>query len=240
MAGAVGAVGAVNGNGNGNGLSTATAIATTNDDDDDDDGSSLSSFCDSSSSPSSSSSGDNRADDDMEDFAPVSGSVRGRGVRGRGREWERERKRKRGGDGDGDGDGTVLSVRSGRAWSGGWGGSRGEGGRGGKVEVKETKTSKLGIKKTATKVRKRPAKQEVNGDGEVQIHAPDGWEEVYAAVREMRKKGGAPVDTMGCERLAAVEMSPVVSAFLSHVFLAFASPPPPLLRDTNGRQSGSS
>lgn len=44
-------------------------------------------------------------------------------------------------------------------------------------------------------------------DGDVTIHAPAHWEEVYDAVREMRKDGGAPVDTMGCERLADPSMS---------------------------------
>ena len=63
----------------------------------------------------------------------------------------------------------------------------------------------------AKKARKQPAKKMVNVTGEVEIHAPANWEEIYEAVREMRKKVLAPVDTMGCERLAEEHLSERVS-----------------------------
>ena len=61
--------------------------------------------------------------------------------------------------------------------------------------------------KGARKVKRQPAKEVKGEDGDVKIHPPLHWEEVYEAVREMRKAGGAPVDTMGCERLADIKMS---------------------------------
>ncbi|MCJ1304416.1 DNA N-glycosylase and apurinic/apyrimidinic (AP) lyase [Hypocenomyce scalaris] len=59
-------------------------------------------------------------------------------------------------------------------------------------------------------VRRQPAKRTVTEAGEVEIHPPDNWEEIYAAVTEMRKKVLAPVDTMGCETLAEEQASPRV------------------------------
>ena len=60
------------------------------------------------------------------------------------------------------------------------------------------------------KVRRLPAKKIVNDNGEVEIHPPDNWEEIYSAVTEMRKRVLAPVDTMGCETLAEDQASPRV------------------------------
>jgi len=61
------------------------------------------------------------------------------------------------------------------------------------------------------KVRK-PARQVKNEDtGEVEIHPPNDWAEVYNVVKEMRTNGAAQnaaVDTMGCERLAQEDVSP--------------------------------
>ena len=61
------------------------------------------------------------------------------------------------------------------------------------------------------KGRKQPAKKVVNDSGEVEIHPPANWEEIYEAVREMRKRVLAPVDTMGCETLAEEHLSERVS-----------------------------
>ena len=61
------------------------------------------------------------------------------------------------------------------------------------------------------KAKRQPAKRVVNGAGEVEIEAPVNWEEIYDAVREMRKEKRAPVDTMGCETLAEVHLTPRVS-----------------------------
>ena len=60
------------------------------------------------------------------------------------------------------------------------------------------------------KLRRQPAKKIVNEAGEVKIHPPAKWEEVYGAVKEMRKSVLAPVDTMGCETLADERLSPRV------------------------------
>lgn len=87
-------------------------------------------------------------------------------------------------------------------------GNEGKGDREGEVKAK-------GKANEAKKVRRQPVKEVKSEDAEVKIHPPAHWEEVYEAVREMRKGGGAPVDTMGCERLADRNMSEKVS-FIHH------------------------
>ena len=71
------------------------------------------------------------------------------------------------------------------------------------------KLEEVGSGKPKT-VRRQPAKSIVEENGEVEIHPPDNWEEIYSAVTEMRKRVLAPVDTMGCERLAEEHASPRV------------------------------
>lgn len=62
-----------------------------------------------------------------------------------------------------------------------------------------------------SKARRQPAKEVIDhATGEVKVHPPPNWEEVYDAVKEMRKRVLAPVDTMGCERLADEALSPQV------------------------------
>ena len=61
------------------------------------------------------------------------------------------------------------------------------------------------------KAKRQPAKRIVNDAGEAEIVAPANWEEIYDAVREMRKERLAPVDTMGCETLAEEHLTPRVS-----------------------------
>jgi endonuclease-3 len=79
-----------------------------------------------------------------------------------------------------------------------------------KTEVEDTVTFSP-TKEQKVKVRK-PARQVKNEDtGEVEIHPPNDWAEVYAAVKEMRTVGtarNAAVDTMGCERLGDDAASP--------------------------------
>jgi endonuclease III len=79
-----------------------------------------------------------------------------------------------------------------------------------KTEVEESITFSASPSKDR-RVRK-PARQVKNEEtGEVEIHPPNDWEEVYALVKEMRTKGaarGAAVDTMGCESLAMDSVSP--------------------------------
>ena len=76
-----------------------------------------------------------------------------------------------------------------------------------KVEEDELKRSSSKTKR----VKRQPARRKVNEAGEVEIHPPTNWEEIYDAVRVMRKRVLAPVDTMGCERLARDTMSERVS-----------------------------
>ena len=62
------------------------------------------------------------------------------------------------------------------------------------------------------KARRQPAKKVVRNDGTVQYEAPLNWEEVFEVTREMRKNNLAPVDTMGCERIADPKLSLKVRA----------------------------
>ena len=63
----------------------------------------------------------------------------------------------------------------------------------------------------ATKAKRQPAKRIVNVAGDEAVQPPGDWEEIYEAVREMRKEKLAPVDTMGCETLAEEHLTPRVS-----------------------------
>jgi endonuclease-3 len=76
------------------------------------------------------------------------------------------------------------------------------------------------------KVRKA-ARQVKNEDtGEVDIHPPNDWAEVYAIVKEMRTAGvaqHAAVDTMGCERLAEETVSPKVKRYHTLTALMLSS-----------------
>jgi len=75
----------------------------------------------------------------------------------------------------------------------------------------------------------QPARKAVKQDGQVEIHPPPQWEETYAAVKEMRKKILAPVDTMGCETLAEAHASPRVrpptTPSLSQTYVLTPYPP---------------
>lgn len=63
----------------------------------------------------------------------------------------------------------------------------------------------------ARKAKRQPAWRIFNEAGEEKVEPPANWEEVYDAVREMRKERLAPVDTMGCETLADERVTPRVS-----------------------------
>ncbi|KAI4096415.1 MAG: hypothetical protein LQ344_000923 [Seirophora lacunosa] len=73
------------------------------------------------------------------------------------------------------------------------------------------------------KGRKQPAKKVVTETGEVAIHPPANWEEIYAAVQEMRKQVLAPVDTMGCESLAEDHRTPQDQRFQTLIALMLSS-----------------
>ena len=63
----------------------------------------------------------------------------------------------------------------------------------------------------ARKAKRQPAKRIVNAVGDEEVKPPGDWEEIYEAVRDMRKEKLAPVDTMGCETLAEEHRTPRVS-----------------------------
>ncbi len=71
--------------------------------------------------------------------------------------------------------------------------------------------------KKPRKAWRQSTKSTVNRPGEVEIHPPANWEEIYDAVKEMRKLHLAPVDTMGCETLAEEHLTPRVRATISSI-----------------------
>ncbi|KAI0479546.1 DNA glycosylase [Xylaria cf. heliscus] len=79
-----------------------------------------------------------------------------------------------------------------------------------------------------TKRRRQPARTTADpATGGSAISPPADWDEMYAAVRLMRQEGGAasdaPVDTMGCERLALATASPRDQRFQTLVALMLSS-----------------
>jgi endonuclease-3 len=81
-----------------------------------------------------------------------------------------------------------------------------------KTEIED----KISFSPTKDRKARKPARPIKNEDtGEVEIHPPNDWAEVYAAVMEMRTKGtaqNAAVDTMGCERLGLDTVGPKVKS----------------------------
>ncbi|KAL6715878.1 alpha,alpha-trehalase nth1 [Lecanora helva] len=73
------------------------------------------------------------------------------------------------------------------------------------------------------KAKRQPAKRIVNEVGEEEVQPPGKWEEVYDAVKEMRKERLAPVDTMGCETLAEEHLTPRDKRFQTLIALMLSS-----------------
>ena len=73
------------------------------------------------------------------------------------------------------------------------------------------------------KPRRAPAKRIVSPSGHVKIDAPPNWEEIYNLTKEMRSRVIAPVDTVGCERLADVQATPKDRRFQTLVALMLSS-----------------
>jgi endonuclease-3 len=73
------------------------------------------------------------------------------------------------------------------------------------------------------KPRRQPSKRITNSSGEVKIEAPTDWEILYNLTKEMRKTLLAPVDTMGCERLADTNASPRDQRFQTLISLMLSS-----------------
>ena len=86
----------------------------------------------------------------------------------------------------------------------------------------DLKTEDDGITRNK-KGRRQPARIRANEAGEVEIHPPGNWEEIYDAVREMRKLHLAPVDTMGCETLAEEHLTPRDKRFQTLIALMLSS-----------------
>ncbi|KAL8825052.1 MAG: hypothetical protein Q9191_004651 [Dirinaria sp. TL-2023a] len=73
------------------------------------------------------------------------------------------------------------------------------------------------------KAKRQPAKQSINDAGEVEIHPPANWAEIYDSVKEMRKTAIAPVDTMGCETLAEEHLTARDKRFQTLIALMLSS-----------------
>ncbi|KAI0102008.1 DNA glycosylase [Nemania sp. FL0031] len=92
-----------------------------------------------------------------------------------------------------------------------------------------TTTTTTSAAPTESKKRQRkPARKTTDpSTGESTISPPTDWEEMYAIVQSMRSEGGAasnaPVDTMGCERLALTTVSPRDQRFQTLVALMLSS-----------------
>ena len=80
-----------------------------------------------------------------------------------------------------------------------------------------------GARKNGKKAKRQPAKRIVGENGDVKFEPPANWEEVYAAVKEMRKSRLAPVDTMGCETLAEEHLSAKDRRFQTLIALMLSS-----------------
>jgi endonuclease-3 len=74
---------------------------------------------------------------------------------------------------------------------------------------------------------RKPARQVKNEEtGEIEIHPPNDWAEVYSMVKEMRLNGSAQnaaVDTMGCDRLGLDTVTPKVKRFQTLTALMLSS-----------------
>ncbi|KAI1270028.1 DNA glycosylase [Xylariaceae sp. FL1019] len=99
------------------------------------------------------------------------------------------------------------------------------------VSTTITQSDDLDIKPEPTSPRKnprKPARKVTNrSTGQTTIEPPSNWQEIYNTIRVMRAPGGtasnAPVDTMGCERLALRSAPPIVQRFQTLVALMLSS-----------------
>lgn len=92
-----------------------------------------------------------------------------------------------------------------------------------KTEIEETVTFSPAKER---KVRKPARKVKNEETGDIEIHPPNDWAEVYAVVKEMRTSGAAQhaaVDTMGCERLAQEEVTPKIKRYHTLTALMLSS-----------------
>ena len=95
-----------------------------------------------------------------------------------------------------------------------------------KAEITEITMSSIPSPTKARRVRKPARVIKATGAGGVKVEPPSDWEEMYALVKEMRLTGPAAhaaVDTMGCERLAGKDASPLDRRFHTLVALMLSS-----------------
>ncbi|KAI1008170.1 hypothetical protein K3495_g73 [Podosphaera aphanis] len=78
------------------------------------------------------------------------------------------------------------------------------------------------VKPRKTSLSRRPTKKSES----VAVSAPENWAEMYAVVKEMRSSGAArnaPVDSMGCERIAEPGVSPRIRRYHTLTALMLSS-----------------
>ncbi|KAI0450298.1 DNA glycosylase [Xylaria acuta] len=99
-----------------------------------------------------------------------------------------------------------------------------------KVESENATAAARTTRAEPAKRQRKPARKTTDpstGESTIIISPPTDWEEMYAVVRSMRGEGGAasnaPVDTMGCERLALATASPRDRRFQTLVALMLSS-----------------
>ncbi|CDS07453.1 hypothetical protein LRAMOSA01402 [Lichtheimia ramosa] len=88
-----------------------------------------------------------------------------------------------------------------------------------KSATKRKQSPSITEKKTTVKRRSKSVKQEAGTMGK----APENWQTVYDRIRDYRSKTTAPVDTMGCERLAEENVSDKVFRFQTLISLMLSS-----------------
>ncbi|KAF3933130.1 hypothetical protein ABW19_dt0202641 [Dactylella cylindrospora] len=93
-------------------------------------------------------------------------------------------------------------------------------------ELSDVKPPKSKAKPKTTK--KMPAKvpkikREKGVPIEIKYDPPENWREMYDAIKEMRLRIPAPVDTVGCERLAQTDVPPKVKRFQHLIALMMSS-----------------
>jgi endonuclease-3 len=94
-----------------------------------------------------------------------------------------------------------------------------------KTTVKVEKSTTVEPITTSSKRSKKgqSAKKAVDKSGNLTVKSPSDWEALYSRTKEMRKHISAPVDTMGCERLADENAAPRDQRFQTLVSLMLSS-----------------
>lgn len=96
-----------------------------------------------------------------------------------------------------------------------------------KKEIKTETEESIYFSPSKPRRARKPARNVKNEEtGEVEIHAPSDWKEMYDCVKEMRLNGkaqNAAVDTMGCERLHEEKANPRDKRFHTLIALMLSS-----------------